>query len=392
MTELFTTAESAVPAGEPTPDFSFGDEVGANRGPEPQTIESSEDVRARSAEAPTDDEAGEPLASGDMSSSREKEISRDDVVASEGSHLPPADRLSGVHRGPLTAGERVSLSDPKGRRHSIKLTPGAQFHSTKGIIDHDSLIGGPEGVIAKTTGGYPFTVMRPLLEEFTVSMPRGATVIYPKDASYILMFTDIFPGARVLEAGAGSGALSLSILRAIGAEGKLYSYERREDFAEIARKNIEHFYGGPHPAWELRVGDLVESIGEEIVDRAILDMLAPWECIEAVHDHLAPGGYLCCYVATTTQMGRTMDTIRAHGGWTEPRAIEINIREWHAEGLSIRPGHGARGHTGFIIHTRRLADGVSAPLKRSRPAPGAYGPDYDGPRPRGVEGWVAPEV
>jgi tRNA (adenine57-N1/adenine58-N1)-methyltransferase len=267
----------------------------------------------------------------------------------------------------------------------VLLAEGGVFHSTKGTISHDDIIGHPEGIVVKSAGGVDHIVMRPILEEFTVSMPRGATVIYPKDASYIVMYTDIFPGARVLEAGAGSGGLSISLLRAIGPEGSLYSYERREDFAETARKNIEQFFEGPHPAWNLRVGDLNENYAGEKVDRAILDMLAPWECIDTVHRALEPGGWLCCYVATTTQMGRTMDTIRAHGGWIEPRCVEVNVREWHAEGLAIRPGHAGRGHTGFIILTRRLADGVRAPIKRRRPAPGAYGEDYHGPLPPGVE-------
>lgn len=290
--------------------------------------------------------------------------------------------LSGVHQGPLGAGERVSLTDPKGRRHSVLLTPGRSFHCAHGTIAHDALIDGPDGVVVRTTDGTPFIALRPLLEEYTVSMPRGATVIYPKDAAYILMETDIFPGARVLEAGAGSGGLTLSLLRAVGAAGRVYSYERRADFADTARRNVDWFFGQAHPAWELRVGDLAESYGGERVDRAVLDMLAPWECVETVQRALLPGGLLCVYVATTTQLGRTMDTIRVTAGFTEPRAVEINIREWHAEGLAIRPSHAGRGHTGFIIHARRLADGVVAPLKRRRPAPGAYGADYDGPRPR----------
>ncbi|MDR0783851.1 MAG: tRNA (adenine-N1)-methyltransferase, partial [Propionibacteriaceae bacterium] len=182
--------------------------------------------------------------------------------------LTPA--WSGVRRGPLVAGERVSITDPKGRRHSVLLRVGGQFHSTKGYINHDDLIGGPTGVVVASTLGVLHIINRPVLEEFTVSMPRGATVIYPKDASYILMFTDIFPGARVLEAGAGSGGLTVSLLRAVGPEGKVFSYERREDFAETARKNVEQFYGGPHPAWELRVGDLVENYGGEKVDRVVL--------------------------------------------------------------------------------------------------------------------------
>lgn len=291
---------------------------------------------------------------------------------------------SGVRTGPLVAGERVALTDPKGRRHSILLAPGGVFHTTKGGISHDQLIGGPDGQVVTSAGGVAYVAFRPLLEEFTVTMPRGATVVYPKDAAHILVQADIFPGARVLEAGAGSGALSLHILRAIGSSGRLYSYERRDDFAKIARRNVETFFCGPHPAWELRLGDLVETIGPEPIDRAVLDMLAPWDCIDAVGEVLEAGGVLCCYVATTTQLGRTMDTLRAHGGFTEPVAREYSAREWHAEGLAIRPGHGTSGHTGFLIFTRRLAHGTTAPLRRRRPAPGAYGPDYTGPRPAGV--------
>lgn len=292
--------------------------------------------------------------------------------------------LNGVRTGPLQAGERVTLTDPKGRRHSVLLASGGTFHTTKGGISHDALIGGPDGNVVTSAGGVAYVAFRPLLEEFTVTMPRGAAVIYPKDAAQILVQTDIFPGARVLEAGVGSGSLSMHLLRAIGSGGRLYSYERRADFAAIAQRNVEAFFGAPHPAWEVRVGDLVETIGGEPVDRAVLDMLAPWECIDAVGEVLVAGGLLCCYVATATQLGRTMDTLRAHGGFTEPAASELSVRQWHAEGLAIRPGHATTGHTGFLVFTRRLAPGVPAPLRRRRPAPGAYGPDYSGPRPPGV--------
>lgn len=291
---------------------------------------------------------------------------------------------SGVRTGPLAAGERVTLSDPKGRRHSVLLVPGGVFHTTKGGISHDDLIGVPEGSVVMSAGGVAYLAFRALLEEFTVTMPRGATVVYPKDAAHILVQTDIFPGARVLEAGAGSGALSIFLLRAIGTTGRLYSYERRPDFAAIAKKNVTAFFGAEHPAWTLRIGDLVTDLRPEPVDRVVLDMLAPWECVDAVAGVLEPGGLLCCYVATTTQLGRTMDTLRAHGGFTEPDAREYSAREWHAEGLAIRPGHGTSGHTGFLVFSRRLAPGVVAPLRRRRPAPGAYGPDYSGPRPPGV--------
>lgn len=295
--------------------------------------------------------------------------------------IDPDAVLSGVRTGVFRVGERVALADPKGRRHSIVLAPGGSFHTTKGRISHDDLIGRPEGSVVRSAGGVAYLAFRQLLEEFVVTMPRGAAVVYPKDAAHILVQTDIFPGARVLEAGAGSGALTMFLLRAVGPTGRVYSYERRADFAAIAAKNVGAFFGAEHPAWTLRVGDLVETIGPEEIDRAILDMLAPWECVDAVADVLVPGGLLCCYVATTTQLGRTIETLRVHGGFTEPDAREYSARDWHAQGLAIRPGHSTSGHTGFLIFARRLAPGVSAPARKRRPAPGAYGSDYTGPRP-----------
>jgi tRNA (adenine57-N1/adenine58-N1)-methyltransferase catalytic subunit len=292
---------------------------------------------------------------------------------------------SGVRRGPFRAGERVTLTDPKGRRHSVVLSAGGQFHTAKGVVNHDDLIGRAEGIVVSSAKGVDYLAMRPLLSDFTVTMPRGATVVYPKDAALIVMGADIFPGAIVLEAGAGSGALSCALLRAIGPSGRLISYERRTDFAEIARRNVENFFGGPHPAWDLRVGELTEALAENptqpgTIDRAVLDMLAPWECVPAVAEVLAPGGVLCCYVATTTQLAETIETLRAHTGFTEPEATESLVRSWHVEGLAVRPGHSMVGHTGFLIMTRRLAPGMAAPPRKRRPAPGAYGENYSGPR------------
>jgi tRNA (adenine57-N1/adenine58-N1)-methyltransferase len=292
---------------------------------------------------------------------------------------------SGVRRGPFTAGERITLTDPKGRRHSIVLSVGGQFHSAKGAVSHDDLIARPEGVVVTSAKGVDYLAMRPLLSDFTVTMPRGAAVVYPKDAALIVMGADIFPGATVIEAGAGSGALSCVLLRAIGPTGQLISYERRDDFAAIARRNVENFFGRPQPAWDLRVGDLVGSLTDSpldsgSVDRVVLDMLAPWECVAAVAEVLRPGGVLCCYVATTTQLAETIETLRAHTGFTEPEATESLVRSWHVEGLAVRPGHAMVGHTGFLIITRRMAPGVVAPLRKRRPAPGAYGENYSGPR------------
>jgi tRNA (adenine57-N1/adenine58-N1)-methyltransferase len=206
-------------------------------------------------------------------------------------------------------------------------------------------------------------------------MPRGAAVVYPKDAGQIVAMADIFPGARVVEAGVGSGALSMSLLRAVGDLGSLHSFERREDFADIARGNVEGFFGGPHPAWQITVGDLVETLPTAVeagtIDRVVLDMLAPWECLDVVADALAPGGVLICYVATVTQLSRVAEASRAHGGFTEPSAWESLVRGWHLEGLAVRPQHRMHGHTGFLITTRRLAPGVTPPLRKRRPAKGA---------------------
>jgi tRNA (adenine57-N1/adenine58-N1)-methyltransferase len=301
---------------------------------------------------------------------------------------PARSTWSGVERGPLRAGEWVRLTDTKGRRHNICLEPGKKFFTNRGSLDHDDLIGREEGFSLASTAGGEYLVFRPLLSEFVVSMPRGAAVVYPKDAAQIVAMADIFPGARVVEAGVGSGALTCSLLRAVGPAGLVSSYERREDFAEIAKGNVEQFFGGKHPGWRLTVGDLVEFLPDieaaGSVDRVILDMLAPWECVDAVATALSPGGVVCAYVATTTQLGRTVETIRAHGEFTEPQPWETLVRDWHVEGLAIRPGHKMTGHTGFLVTARRMAPGERAPAKKRRPAPGAYGVDYDGPRPAGL--------
>jgi tRNA (adenine57-N1/adenine58-N1)-methyltransferase catalytic subunit len=291
----------------------------------------------------------------------------------------PDPAFSGVRRGPLQPGEWITLSDPKGRRHSIRLERGKIFHTTKGAISHDDLIDGPDGVVVKSAGGVQYLALRPLMTDFSVSMPRGAAVIYPKDTAQIVAMADIFPGATVVEAGAGSGALTCALLRAVGTQGRVISYERREDFAEVARRNVTTFFGGAHPAWELRVGDLAEA-EVSAVDRIVLDMLAPWECVELSADALVPGGVFCAYVATTTQLSRTVETLRVHGGFTEPRAWESLVRDWHVEGLAVRPSHRMQGHTAFLVTARRLAPGVIAPARKRRPAPGAYGDDYTGPR------------
>ncbi|GAA3558012.1 tRNA (adenine-N1)-methyltransferase [Nonomuraea rosea] len=262
----------------------------------------------------------------------------------------------------------MQLTDPKNKRHTITLKENGEFHTHKGAIPHSELIGQPEGSVVRSSGGTQYLAFRHLLQDYTLAMPRGAAVIYPKDASMIVGMADVFPGARVIEAGVGSGALTCFLLRAVGPEGRVTSYERREDFADVARKNVEKFYGGPmDDNWRLVVGDLVASIDEADADRVILDMLAPWECVDAAAKALTPGGVICCYVATTTQMSKTVEAIRDHGCFTEPHAWETLVRDWHVEGLAVRPDHRMIGHTGFLVSARRMADGVTPPPRRRRP-------------------------
>ncbi|MEV7115310.1 tRNA (adenine-N1)-methyltransferase, partial [Streptomyces anulatus] len=263
-------------------------------------------------------------------------------------------------RGPFKVGDQVQLTDPKGRHYTFTLEAGKNFHTHKGSFPHDELIGAPEGSVVRTTGNVAYLALRPLLPDYVLSMPRGAAVVYPKDAGQILAFADIFPGARVVEAGVGSGSLSTFLLRAIGEQGMLHSYERREDFAEIAQQNVERYFGSPHPAWQLTVGDLQDNLSDTDVDRVVLDMLAPWECLEAVSKALVPGGILCAYVATTTQLSRTVESIREIGCFAEPQPWESMIRNWHVEGLAVRPDHRMIGHTGFLVTARRLAVGGGA--------------------------------
>ncbi|MBL8928910.1 MAG: tRNA (adenine-N1)-methyltransferase [Kineosporiaceae bacterium] len=300
------------------------------------------------------------------------------AVTSTGNAAQPTG--AAARRGPFRVGDRVQLTDPKGRLHTITLNPGHQFHTHRGLFTHDELIGRPEGWVVRNTAGVEYLALRPLLADYVLSMPRGAAVVYPKDAGQIVAMGDIYPGARVVEAGVGSGALTMSLLRAVGDGGRVHSFERRADFATIARANVETFFGGAHPAWRLTVADLVDGltawqsghgvVGEPFapVDRVVLDMLAPWECLDAVASVTEPGGVLICYVATATQLSRLAEALRAHGGFTEPSAWESMVRGWHLEGLAVRPQHRMVGHTGFLLTSRRLAEGVEAPVRRRRPA------------------------
>jgi tRNA (adenine57-N1/adenine58-N1)-methyltransferase len=264
----------------------------------------------------------------------------------------------------------VQLTDPKGRLHTVTLEAGKQFHTHRGAIEHDELIGAPEGSVVSSSAGTLYLALRPLLVDFVLSMPRGAAVIYPKDAAQIVTMGDIHPGATVLEAGAGSGSLTCALLRAVGPSGRVISYEVRADHAEVAERNVTTFFGERPANWELRIGDAVEHAAEESVDRVILDMLSPWEVLAPMSVALHPGGVLVGYVATTTQVSRLVEAIRERGGFTEPAAWETFMRGWHVVGLAVRPEHRMIGHTAFLVSARRLAPGVTAPPRQRRPAKG----------------------
>ncbi|MEU3643802.1 tRNA (adenine-N1)-methyltransferase [Lentzea sp. HUAS TT2] len=270
--------------------------------------------------------------------------------------------------GPFQPGDRVQLTDPKGRHYTVVLEPGKEYHTHRGAIPHDKLIGQPEGSVVASVGGTNFLALRPLLPDYVLSMPRGAQVIYPKDAAQICMYGDIFPGARVLEAGAGSGALSCSLLRAVGEKGSVQSYEVREDHAVHAIRNVETFFGERPGNWSITVDDVKNHEGE--VDRVILDMLSPWEVLPSIAKNLIPGGVLVVYVATTTQLSVVTEALREMTCFTEPHAWETLVRPWHVVGLAVRPEHRMIGHTAFLLTTRKLADGVTAPRPQRRPSKG----------------------
>ena len=275
--------------------------------------------------------------------------------------------------GFFSIGDRIQLTDPKGKMYTFTITQGKEWHTHKGWIVHNDLVGMPEGSVVSTSAGLKFTAFKPLLGDFVLSMPRGATIVYPKDAAMIVGVADIFPGAKVIEAGVGSGALAISLLRAIGPQGQLDSFERREDFADIARENVQTYFGSLPTNWNLTVGSVQESISVNKYDRVVLDMLAPWECVDHAAKVLRPGGVFLAYVATTTQLSATAEALKEDGHFTEPLSSETIVRDWHHEGLAVRPMQRMIGHTGFLIVSRRMAPGVEVLARRRRPSKGAYG-------------------
>ncbi len=275
--------------------------------------------------------------------------------------------------GPFRAGDRVQLTGPKGRLATITLTPGARYGTHRGDVMHDDIIGQPEGSVILNQQGIEYLAFRPLLADFVLSMPRGAAIVYPKDSAQIVTYGDIFPGARVVEAGVGSGALSMYLLRAIGQSGSLDSFERRPEFAEIAEANVRTNFGVKPANWNVHLGDLQDELPKKCapgsVDRVVLDMLAPWECIDVAADALVPGGVLIAYVATVTQLSRFTEALRDSELFAEPVAWESMVRDWHLQGLAVRPEHRMIAHTAFLVMARRMAPGAVMPNFKTRNKP-----------------------
>lgn len=254
---------------------------------------------------------------------------------------------------PIQEGERVHLVDAKGRHYAITLRHGAVYQHSGDTLPHDDLIGKEEGRVVVLSRGKKMTLIRPTLAEYILKMPRGAQVIYPKDLSLILLWADVYPGATVLEAGMGSGALTLSLLRAVGERGRVISYEVREDFLRCALSNIETYLGKvAHHSPRLK--DIYEGIEEEEIDRLILDLPEPWRVVQAAADCLRPGGIFLCYLPTVPQVVKVVEALRAHPSFVFVETVETLLRPWNIDGPSVRPDHRMVAHTGFITTARRI--------------------------------------
>lgn len=298
--------------------------------------------------------------------------------------------------GTLGAGEKVQFTDRRGKKITEQLIAGGSTQTEHGLILHDDVIGQSEGAIVTTVtakredqvnanhperdagkpwkavkaiGGWQYVVMRPRLADYVLSMPRGAQIMYPKDIAQVIQLGDIRSGARVLESGAGSGAMSINLLDAVGEEGSLTTIELRPEFAKIAQANATLYFGHEPAQWDLKVGDfdsVAAMLPEQHFNRIVLDMLDPWNRLEQAYRVIAPGGVLICYITTTTQLSRLVEALREAEVWTEPEIQETLERNWKAQGLAVRPDHQMIGHTGFLVVTRAMAQGFKALKKRER--------------------------
>lgn len=253
---------------------------------------------------------------------------------------------------PFEAGEKVLLIDQRDRTHLFSLRAGATYHTHAGTLAHDDLIGRPEGTKVATARGMVFAAFRPRFADFVLKMPRGAQVVYPKDLGPIVVYADVYPGARVLEAGTGSGALTIALCRAVGEEGRIVSYELREEHRAQAQANVESFFGKIPDRLDMRAGDVSEaSTGGERFDRVILDLPEPWKPLEALHAVLEPGAVLCAYLPTTIQVHQLVLAL-PRSGYLHIETFEVLKRGWHVTERSVRPDHRMVGHTGFLTLAR----------------------------------------
>jgi tRNA (adenine57-N1/adenine58-N1)-methyltransferase catalytic subunit len=268
---------------------------------------------------------------------------------------------------PFEAGETVLLTDRKKRRYMLPLVAGEQWHSHGGVLEHDAVIGQVEGSVVRTSKAQELLALRPTRDDFVMKMQRGAQVVYSKDQAMILSLADIRPGCTVVEAGAGSGALTLALLDAVGPQGKVISFERRDDHAAIALKNVTRFFGERPPHWTLTVADVSENLREHTPHRVILDMLEPWQVVAAAADALAPGGIILGYTPGVPQVMRFTDALWADGRFAQVATSETLVRGWDVDGLAVRPAHRMVAHTAFLTTARRVLhrdDG--GPLRRRR--------------------------
>ena len=258
-----------------------------------------------------------------------------------------------ISSGPLADGETVIFIDRKEREYLRRLAGGKQINIRDGKVDAADVIGRDEGSVVHSSLNDAFLVFRPTLAQLIPNLPRQAQVIYPKDIGTILIWADIFPGCTVIESGVGAGALTNALLRALGTEGSLVSYELREDFARMARDNVARYYG-PAEQWTLKLGDVAEALEETQVDRIILDLPEPWQVTQKAWSALRPGGILLSYLPTVLQVKTLVDSLRDHGGFVAIETMESLMRFWHIKGMSMRPQHRMVAHTGFITVARRL--------------------------------------
>lgn len=293
-----------------------------------------------------------------------------------------------MRAGPFSAGDPVLLIDRKQRSYLIWLAPGGSYDLRGGRISHDHLIGLAEGSTVETSRGEPLLALRPTLADYVLAMPRGAQVIYPKDLATILLLADIYPGATVVEAGTGSGALTMALVRAVGPQGRVYSYEVREEFLRGAARNIAR-YLGETPTLTLRLHDIATGIPDGPVDRIVLDLPEPWRVMPAAIAAMRPGGVLLAYVPTTVQVAQTVEGLRASRAFALIETVETLQRPWHIEGQSVRPVHRMVAHTGFLVAARRVASAAATGVAPAVSLTAADGlgiverDETDGEAPRG---------